>query len=418
MADQEMADRAEPASIVEGDCGHCGPQEIWIWRKDGTRAQKKQQVSAALLEEFIANANKIRDCTLCRAKFSRRFDMPDIWWRDYNRKGNGYTGAQNILDKDGKVVGYVTWTLFKTKHVDPEHGYKWTKVNIFTHWLKSGRRVVLSFEQDKGERKTQESIVSTLLGSLTERQLDDPFWAYHKLMDLVVSINDEAVWSITKMVREIEKNGTHSIEKPNYRSLNDLARHTIHITEVLSVTCETAQRIMAQHRSWMDGNCGGGDENGAEGLALSRNAQERLSFYAQVLSSFRHRMLSTKDRLTNEINLSFNTIAQIDSATTVKDSATMKKIAWLTAAFLPATFTSAIFSTTFFNFSPEANRWTMSDKFWVLWVVALPLTIAMPIIWKLYPAESGKNTDGSKPSRSHSHSGNTTATELSTVKIV
>ena len=84
-----------------------------------------------------------------------------------------------------------------------------------------------------------------------------------------------------------------------------------------------------------------------------------------------------------------------------KDSAAMRTIAVVTLAFLPSTFISVgvqfvmvirpltlgqtIFSMSFFNFSPgpETGRgdWLVSDKFWIYWVIAIPLTIATLSIW-------------------------------------
>lgn len=140
------------------------------------------------------------------------------------------------------------------------------------------------------------------------------------------------------------------------------------------------------------------DENGSSvvppGHAFARSVQEQLSFYEQTASSFRHRMLSTKDRLSNEINLSFNVIAQNDSRISQVDSATMKKIAFVSFVFLPATFVSAIFSTTFFNFGPDAKNWSVSDKFWVYWVVTIPITIIVPLLWRYLGVPEPKDEDG------------------------
>ena len=85
------------------------------------------------------------------------------------------------------------------------------------------------------------------------------------------------------------------------------------------------------------------------------------------------------------------------------DSAAMKTIAVLTLTFLPATFVSvwkfslprqvlqqltalqAVFSMTFFDFSPrnEAHpeAWVVSEKIWIYWVISLPLTIVTILSW-------------------------------------
>ncbi|PSN59119.1 hypothetical protein BS50DRAFT_580199 [Corynespora cassiicola Philippines] len=54
-------------------------------------------------------------------------------------------------------------------------------------------------------------------------------------------------------------------------------------------------------------------------------------------------------------------------------------------AFLPPTFISAVFSMSFFNYSPaqdgQANAWSISDKFWIYWAFAVPLTCLTMAVW-------------------------------------
>jgi len=87
--------------------------------------------------------------------------------------------------------------------------------------------------------------------------------------------------------------------------------------------------------------------------------------------------------------------ARIREATKT-DSATMKTISTLGLLFLPGTFICAIFSTSFFNFSPgsrtEPQHWTVSEKFWIYWAVTIPLTITTSLFWyywqRVYMAKS------------------------------
>ncbi|KAJ4147161.1 hypothetical protein LMH87_001706 [Akanthomyces muscarius] len=398
---------------------NCGPLEIWIWSKDGNHQHVLGHISSTFLKKYptdvllfiYADANTIRNCPTCKAKFSAEFNIPDIWWTEYNRKTNGFFGSQDVLDDAEKVAGYVTWSHFQTKQVQPDkehpdkdYDYNWTKVNIFTQWLISKRQVVLSFAQNKGTIKTQNEIRQALLSSLVARELTDPFWVYHKLLSLVLDLNNASIWMFRDCVRAIEQSDEHTSKEPDYRRLHNLARHGIHIVEVLSVTCETIQRIAAGHRAWVEESSRSSGH--APPLPFTKSVREQLSFYEQTASSFRHRMLSTKDRLTNEINLSFNWIAQNDaritreiSSKSLEDSRTMKKIAFLSFFFLPATFVSAIFSTSFFNFSPEAGRWTVSPMFWVYWVVTIPVTILMPVLWKYWHPSEEKQEDGDAGSK-------------------
>jgi hypothetical protein len=81
----------------------------------------------------------------------------------------------------------------------------------------------------------------------------------------------------------------------------------------------------------------------------------------------------------------------------------MKSIALLTMVFLPATFISvcistliifstaltqlqAFFSTTFFTFGEEG--WQTSNRLWIYWVITVPATVIVVIIWNLWLAHS------------------------------
>ena len=82
------------------------------------------------------------------------------------------------------------------------------------------------------------------------------------------------------------------------------------------------------------------------------------------------------------------------------DSGAMRTIAVVTMAFLPPTFLSAslprylprnanakqaIFSMSIFNYTPshgtEPSRWSVLGKFWIYWVLAIPLTCLIMVTW-------------------------------------
>jgi hypothetical protein len=62
----------------------------------------------------------------------------------------------------------------------------------------------------------------------------------------------------------------------------------------------------------------------------------------------------------------------------------MKTISILTLVFLPATFISALFSMSFFNFDSDYG-WQMSDRFWIYWDVAIPVTALTVGSWYFWP---------------------------------
>jgi Mg2+ and Co2+ transporter CorA len=122
-----------------------------------------------------------------------------------------------------------------------------------------------------------------------------------------------------------------------------------------------------------------------------------LAFHKQLLGNLRFRSTSNQTRLQNEIQLAFNTVAQYDSGVSINisqtaniNSAAIRMISLLTLAFVLPTFTCAIFSMSFFNYSPESG-WTISGKVWIYLASALPLTLGASAIcyfWdKVFPAK-------------------------------
>ncbi|KAH0547935.1 hypothetical protein GP486_008324 [Trichoglossum hirsutum] len=68
-----------------------------------------------------------------------------------------------------------------------------------------------------------------------------------------------------------------------------------------------------------------------------------------------------------------------------QDSSAMKSIAILTMVFLPGTAVATLFSvSTFFSTSPRSPHLTVSSSFWIYWVVTVPLTLVVLIIWRLW----------------------------------
>ncbi|KAF8850097.1 hypothetical protein BDZ45DRAFT_603309 [Acephala macrosclerotiorum] len=68
-----------------------------------------------------------------------------------------------------------------------------------------------------------------------------------------------------------------------------------------------------------------------------------------------------------------------------QDSSAMKTIAILGIVFLPGTFLASIFSTTFFDFQNAPNLSSVvSPRFWIYWVVAVPITLIIVSMWYIW----------------------------------
>ncbi|KAM3509857.1 hypothetical protein MY11210_006144 [Beauveria gryllotalpidicola] len=367
--------------------------------KDGGRRRFRQPLSALNLEQHdecfalvFAQANNISKCIVCRSELADRFSVPTFWWKLYCKRANGYFGSQDIITDREINAGLMTWARFLVKFVQPKNKYTWTKLNILTHAPAANNQIMLVFD---AVPTTRTMLLDSLMDSQRNDETIDPFWIYYRILNDVVALHDESIWSLRNQVRNIECSspkgsndestgkGAGERSKPNYRELHDLARHAIHIAETTSTTVNTIKGIHAAHREYMN-------IQSAEGLAflraksIQKRVQDRLLLYDQVAVGLQNRAEATKDRLHNEIQLSFNTVTQDDAATTIQisliaqtDSRVMRMIAYLTLGFLPATFISAIFSTSFFNFNPEHQKYSVSSMFWIYWVFAALVTVGM-----------------------------------------
>ncbi|KAF2653539.1 hypothetical protein K491DRAFT_694591 [Lophiostoma macrostomum CBS 122681] len=157
------------------------------------------------------------------------------------------------------------------------------------------------------------------------------------------------------------------------------------------------------------------------GLFLQKTARELDSFYSKTrdVDFLRHSKAVTQyieaqtnlfssmlaqtelldKRVHTDLDLSLNLTAQeenrisraiaeesfIVALATWRDSAAMRTIAYVTLIFLPPTFVATLFSMTFFDWSPEPpNTRIIAKHFWIYWVVSVPLTVVVWIIWRLW----------------------------------
>ncbi|KAF2454876.1 hypothetical protein BDY21DRAFT_96191 [Lineolata rhizophorae] len=153
-------------------------------------------------------------------------------------------------------------------------------------------------------------------------------------------------------------------------------------------------------------------------LIQQHDALTKIRFDASADSSERIRVKVGAQRVTDSLNMSATLIEQMleqvrtlaarikiqialvegrfnqyNSENTVsiaretrRDSVSMKTIAALTMVFLPGTFTSALFSMTFFNADPveAGGDLRVSSSWWIYAAVTIPLTIAVLMCWILW----------------------------------
>ena len=240
-------------------------------------------------------------------------------------------------------------------------GYQWIRFSLIISWLAPTKQTRLFItEAPAGFTAMLSDLVSDGLG---KNELEDPFWAVEKLVHNVVGICDRTVWAVRDEVRGIEKFQMPPDRKPNpnYRYMHDLARHAIHVSESLAVSLKTIGSIIRCHDDLLKVRP---DRKSAH---VGKTIHARLQFMENILHSLWSRSDANQQRLSNEIQLAFHTVAQYDSKISVEitqsDSIAMRTVAFVTLSALPATFVSSIFSMSFFNFNSDATSGFISDKF-------------------------------------------------------
>ncbi|OCK73627.1 hypothetical protein K432DRAFT_387294 [Lepidopterella palustris CBS 459.81] len=222
----------------------------------------------------------------------------------------------------------------------------------------------------------------------------DPFAMYIPLMDEIVKLYDESVWSIRDVLRRIEK--IREFEnmdilnlqyESDFSEFQEIMRHSIHIGEVLSVSTKNIGEMRQCREDLLrlfhpEARQDSAADNKPR---VWDKTDQRMKLHAQIFGNLKHRQESNHERLRTEISLAYNLGAQRDSKVLKADSKAMKTVASLTMVYLPATFVSAIFSMSFFNFSPadgdKPERWTHSSKWWLFLVGAAAATAVTVLVW-------------------------------------
>ncbi|EQB51212.1 hypothetical protein CGLO_09278 [Colletotrichum gloeosporioides Cg-14] len=290
-----------------------------------------------------------------RRKVLKCFKVPDFVTNKTCAELNGYFGCKSS-GKDpshGKFKSLTTWTRILTKKIFMpgevcRHGsakkYEWYEMAFFTRWTSNGTNQVLCI--DTPAELEERMLESLRLSGPVEFQ--DPFAMLRPLLDEVLKISDQYTW---RMSKEIRKHETTRSKRPSFDDLNDLRRHARHLEEVQEVSVETLERLASRQ------------EDNFKQLGLEEDYQ------------------SEAIELDGEMNLAYNVIANTDSLI-------MKSITLLTMIFLPATFISALFSTTFFEF--HEYGWNFSTRFWIYWVVTVPLTLFVVAVWRVWIGGSAR----------------------------
>ncbi|PGH01992.1 hypothetical protein GX51_04924 [Blastomyces parvus] len=310
-----------------------------------------------------------------------KLPIPYRFWATSIDDLNGCSNAIYSYDEDGNLENLDTWSCYKLKKARSANKYDWYQMTMFVRWKPK--------EQDTFIFCTDflEPVRDGFNRRMSSVDPSDPFTWHALFVDEVRLEYDRCVWAVRDPVREAEKERNKPQSSgPNFPKLHDIARHVIHCVEVLDVAIETLESILHEHDLFISNEVT--DKDHPIQKVQADEVTRRLYYHSRELRAIKARAASLNDRLKNEISLSFNIVSQTDTAA-------MKIISAVGLIFLPGTFISAsltssytLFGMNFFDFSVDENTgkqtFAMSDKFWVYWAIALPVTTAVLLAWVLY----------------------------------
>ncbi|KPM43780.1 hypothetical protein AK830_g2809 [Neonectria ditissima] len=329
-------------------------------------------------------------------------------------ESNGFSGSEPLLDDKGNLVHFDYWSRFVIKRVYdrlrphfsfaqsqesfgppipsspskteyPRHGprsiqygWEWVEIGFFVRWTPPSGTVVLCLDVPN---YLQSSIHSALEMELNRADPSDAHSIFATILAELVCIYDDSVWSIRDHTCQWEAKQRRD---PDYPLLHEITRHAIHVSETLAVAVQSVQDIHEQEQRFLS----------IQNTATNpwTRTQSRVQFPLRLLQSLLARSESNKARLQNETTLAFHTSASRDTQIQLrladeakKETLAMKAIAVITMTFLPATFISSVFSMSFFYFQPGQDGhdevFVISHKFWIFWVLIIPLSLATISLW-------------------------------------
>ncbi|KAF3182643.1 hypothetical protein TWF788_005957 [Orbilia oligospora] len=399
-----------------------------------------QRNSTEKLTLIFTSRENLDENPILRDELFQRYSVPEYIWTKVCKRLQGYFGSEDIFSSDDTTIeSHVTWFHFEIKYpfpppkkkegaedVPPDPppqdgknpaGYAWYKIAIITIWTAPDQHTIIFIDaRNSPAHSIRNELKLNCENVKNEVALGNPYWAHQFLVGPILACYDQAVWNLRDLVKALEqgrRDGKHAVtnaidsndsdmeaSRNTFNSLHEILRHALHKTEILGVAIQTLDSICSRKRifdSERYSNEAAVNIEAPESVAVAKRCAEKmgvyLDFQLSIVRSLEARARANEARIRSEITLAFSIVAQLDSQVQAKigeaarnDSNTMVKIAAVTMLFLPPSFVSAVFSTSFFSFSPEPDD-KVSKDFWIFWAISIPLTII--VFGSLYPGGRG-----------------------------
>ncbi|KAH7392943.1 hypothetical protein BKA66DRAFT_547318 [Pyrenochaeta sp. MPI-SDFR-AT-0127] len=235
--------------------------------------------------------------------------------------------------------------------------------------------------------------------------VQNPYVFLEVILEEMYKVIDRTGWAISDVFGTVETQtlgmastpgkATKELMSDHFTGLHNLAKHTIYLRE----NCESALATLDALRDHHKGVIGDRPNPSQE---LTRQA---FRYRKTLFQSTQRRLASLDARMANIIELSFHIVTQGDSRLMQSENQSMKTIAVMTLIFMPLSTVAGIFGTQFMKIQEDAPfRITVSRDFWLLWVIAVPLTVIVMVIWRVWYLDArGRLVDQLPPRPSGKH---------------
>ncbi|MCJ1330867.1 hypothetical protein MMC10_007554 [Thelotrema lepadinum] len=190
---------------------------------------------------------------------------------------------------------------------------------------------------------------------------------------------------------------TDTLQRQTWTDLNievSKASHFVYdieyATSCLSIYCDTTLSLIENLES---------DSRFSSSAHRVRHSsiklKENLSITKLGIRTLHHNLNYLKARCEIQQRTLFNLITREDASVNIRiaedsrllaraskrDSVAMKTMSVVTMAFLPGTFVAALFAMPLFDWSSAEGEAILSNRFWIYWVVTVPLTVVVISTW-------------------------------------
>jgi Mg2+ and Co2+ transporter CorA len=226
--------------------------------------------------------------------------------------------------------------------------------------------------------------------------LNDPYVLLEIVFEEMYKILDWTAWAIADTFGPLEtqisgiasKPGKAAEELPKhfFTELHTLTKHTLYLRENCEAALATLNDLYSHHKV----------ATGESPEMPQRHTRQALKYRKTLFESTQRRLASLNARLSNIIEMSFNIVTQGDSKLMQSENQSMKTIAVMTLVFMPLGTVASIFGSQFMKLQDERPyRLTVSRDFWLMWVIAIPLTaVVLTIWWVWYTEAKARLVDG------------------------